>query len=148
MNYSEGMFYENYLKSYLHTNTVISRPVCLPIKMASKTMIRSIQLMVLQYISWENTDRGSFSPLWSNCCLVLVFTQPCLSATMSQNTPTGRIKPSGSHVFLQLSQIITRARVKPEETGNNLVDIIIILCALNWKTTAELIIPKISKRPI
>ena len=37
------MFYENHLTSGFHTNTVISqRRVCLPIKMASKTVIRSI----------------------------------------------------------------------------------------------------------
>ena len=40
MNFSEAMFYENYLTSDFHTNTVISRRVCLPVKMASKTVIR------------------------------------------------------------------------------------------------------------
>ena len=42
MNFSEAMFYENYLTSDFHTSTVISRRVCLPVKMASKTVIRSI----------------------------------------------------------------------------------------------------------
>ena len=42
MNFSEAMFCENYLTSDFHTNTVISRRVCLLIKMASKTMIRSV----------------------------------------------------------------------------------------------------------
>ena len=32
MNFSEAMFYENYLTSDFHTNTVISRCVCLPSK--------------------------------------------------------------------------------------------------------------------
>ena len=38
MNFSEAMFYENYLTSDFHANTVISKRVCLPIKMASKTV--------------------------------------------------------------------------------------------------------------
>ena len=42
MNFSEAIFYENYLTSDFHTNTVISRRVCLPVEMASKTVIRSI----------------------------------------------------------------------------------------------------------
>ena len=41
MNRSEANFYENYLTTDFHRNTVISRHVCLPIKMASKTVIRS-----------------------------------------------------------------------------------------------------------
>ena len=45
MNCSEAKFYENYLTSVFHTNTVISRGVCLPIKMTSKTVIRSILLL-------------------------------------------------------------------------------------------------------
>ena len=36
MNCSEAKFYEIYLTSDFQTNTVISRRVCLPIKMASK----------------------------------------------------------------------------------------------------------------
>ena len=44
MNCSEAKFYENYLTSDFYTNTVISRRVCLPIKIASKTVIRSIKL--------------------------------------------------------------------------------------------------------
>ena len=36
------MFYENYLTSDFHTNTVISGRVCLLVKMASKTVIRRI----------------------------------------------------------------------------------------------------------
>ena len=43
MNFSEAMFYENYLKLDFHTNTVISRRVCLLVKMASKTVIRPIE---------------------------------------------------------------------------------------------------------
>ena len=42
MNFSEAMFYENYLTSDFHTNAVISPPVCLLVKMASKTVIRPI----------------------------------------------------------------------------------------------------------
>ena len=42
MNFSEAMFYKNYLTSDFHTNTVISRRVCLLVKMASKTVIRPI----------------------------------------------------------------------------------------------------------
>ena len=36
------MFHENYLTSDFRTNTVISRRVCLLVKMASKTVIRPI----------------------------------------------------------------------------------------------------------
>ena len=43
MNCSDAKFYENYLTSDFHINTVISRRVCLPIKMASKTVIRSMK---------------------------------------------------------------------------------------------------------
>ena len=42
MNFSEAMFYENHFTSDFHTNTVISRRVCLLVKMASKTVIRPI----------------------------------------------------------------------------------------------------------
>ena len=42
MTFSEAMFYENCLTSDFHTNTVISRRVCLLVKMASKTVIRPI----------------------------------------------------------------------------------------------------------
>ena len=42
MNFSEGMFYEYYLTSDFRTNTVILRRVCLPIKIASKSVIRSV----------------------------------------------------------------------------------------------------------
>ena len=42
MNFSEAMFYENYLTSDFHTNTAISRRVCLLVKMASKSVIRPI----------------------------------------------------------------------------------------------------------
>ena len=42
MNFSEAMFNENYLTSDFHTNTVISRRVCLLAKMAPKTVIRPI----------------------------------------------------------------------------------------------------------
>ena len=40
MNFSEAIIYENYLRSDFHTNTVIFTPVCLLVKMASKTVIR------------------------------------------------------------------------------------------------------------
>ena len=43
-NFSEAMFYENYLTSDFHTNTLISRRVCLLVKMASKTVIRPIRI--------------------------------------------------------------------------------------------------------
>ena len=49
MNFSEAKFYENYLTSDFHTNTVISRRVSLPIKMASETVIRSIQLINVEF---------------------------------------------------------------------------------------------------
>ena len=42
MDFSEAMFYENYLTLGCHTNTVISRRVCLLVKMVSKTVIRPI----------------------------------------------------------------------------------------------------------
>ena len=38
MNFSEVMFYENYLTSNFHTNTVISRRVCLLVEMVLKTV--------------------------------------------------------------------------------------------------------------
>ena len=41
-NFSETMFYENYLASDLHTNTVVLRRVFLLFKIVSKTMIRPI----------------------------------------------------------------------------------------------------------
>ena len=46
MNFSEEMFYENYLTLDFHTNSVISRRVCLLVKMASKTVIRPIKISV------------------------------------------------------------------------------------------------------
>ena len=49
MNCSEVKFYENYLTSDFHTNTVISGRVCLPIKMASKTVIRSIYVLMIVF---------------------------------------------------------------------------------------------------
>ena len=44
MNFSDVMFYENYLTSDFHSNTVISRRVYLLVKMASKTVISPIIL--------------------------------------------------------------------------------------------------------
>ena len=44
MDFSEAMLYENYLTSDSHTNTVISDVFFLPVKMASKTVIRPIRL--------------------------------------------------------------------------------------------------------
>ena len=55
MNFSEAKFYENYLTSDFHTNTFISRRVCLPIKTASKTVMRPMLLVqgrVLQLKIW------------------------------------------------------------------------------------------------
>ena len=40
LNFSEAMFYENYLTSDFHTNTVISGRVCQLVKMASKIVLR------------------------------------------------------------------------------------------------------------
>ena len=42
MNCSKAKFYENYLTSDSHTNPNISRRLCLPVKMASETVTRSI----------------------------------------------------------------------------------------------------------
>ena len=42
MNFLDAMFYENYLTLDFHTNTVISRRVCLLVKMASETVMRLI----------------------------------------------------------------------------------------------------------
>ena len=43
MNFSEAMFYEYYLTSDFHTNTAgYFKPVCLLVKIASKTVIRPI----------------------------------------------------------------------------------------------------------
>ena len=55
MNFSEAMFYENYLTLDFHTNTVISRRVCLLVKMASKTVMRPIFLI--------NCGHNSHDPL-------------------------------------------------------------------------------------
>ena len=44
MNFSEAVFYVNYLTSDFHSNTVISRLVCLLVKMALKTVIRPIKI--------------------------------------------------------------------------------------------------------
>ena len=51
MNFSEAMFYENYLTSDFHANTVISRRVCLPIKMASKIVLRSMLITANQVLT-------------------------------------------------------------------------------------------------
>ena len=56
LDFSEAMFYENYLTSDFYTYTVISRRVCLLVKMASKTVIRPIRPEVL---SLEQTDKMS-----------------------------------------------------------------------------------------
>ena len=59
MNFSEAMFCENYLTSDFHTNTVISRRVCLLVKMSSKTVIRPINLgVVLVFKRTEFLTRG------------------------------------------------------------------------------------------
>ena len=42
MNFSEAIFYENYLTLDFHTNTVISRNVCPLVKMVSEIVIRPI----------------------------------------------------------------------------------------------------------
>ena len=49
MNFSEARFYETYLTSDFHTNTVISRCVCLLFRMASETVIRPITLKLGAY---------------------------------------------------------------------------------------------------
>ena len=50
MNFSDAIFYENYFTSDFHANTVIStEPVCLLVKMASKTVIRPIFLFSATY---------------------------------------------------------------------------------------------------
>ena len=69
MNCSEAMFYENYLTSDFHTNTVISRlfrPVCLLVKMASKTVIRPIRPTtshenLAEFITWRSIDAAVLS---------------------------------------------------------------------------------------
>ena len=43
MNFSEVKFYENYLTLDFHTNNIISRRVCVPIKMAFKTVKRLLR---------------------------------------------------------------------------------------------------------
>ena len=56
------MFYENYLTSDFHTNTVNSRRVCPLVKMASKTVIgriRTIKNGIVSKIS--NTRKSVFS---------------------------------------------------------------------------------------
>ena len=48
MNFSEAKFYDNYqLISDFHTNIIIWRRVCLPVKMASKIVIMSIAMEIL-----------------------------------------------------------------------------------------------------
>ena len=56
MNFSEAMFYENYLTSDFHTNTVISRRVCLLVKMATKTVIRPVAMIRMSYIGLEDFE--------------------------------------------------------------------------------------------
>ena len=68
MNFSEAMFYENYLTSDFHTNTVIlRRPVCLLVKMAemaSKTGRRPIQYSCHKiFLNLESTD-PAFISIW------------------------------------------------------------------------------------
>ena len=59
MNFSEAMFYENCLTSYFHTNAVISRRVCLLVKMASKTVIRPIlQGGLMNFVKNRNRHSG------------------------------------------------------------------------------------------
>ena len=55
MNFSEAMCYENYLTSDFQENTVISRRVCLLVKLASKTVIRPI---VLSSFDWPGVFKG------------------------------------------------------------------------------------------
>ena len=66
MNFSEAMvmFYENYLTSDFHTNTVISRRVCLLVKMASKTAIRPI-VFSLPLVEKRNTELSFVHDNWS-----------------------------------------------------------------------------------
>ena len=54
MNFSEVVFYENYLTSHFRTNTVISRRVCLLVKMAWKTVIRPILPIRSTGTMWPN----------------------------------------------------------------------------------------------
>ena len=68
MNFSEAMFYENYLTSDFHTNTVISRRVCLLVKRASKIVIRPIHDCFYHRAKdtdWVNND----SIAWNNYSL-------------------------------------------------------------------------------
>ena len=64
MNFSEAMFYENYLTSDFHTNTVISRHVYLLVRMASKTVIRPI---VLSSLDWPDVFKGKLRKKITEC---------------------------------------------------------------------------------
>ena len=61
MNFSEAMFYENYLTSDFHTNTVISRRVCLLVKMASKAVIRPMATGVMD--RKQPSPKGSWAEI-------------------------------------------------------------------------------------
>ena len=56
MNFSEAMFYENYLTSDFHINTVSSKRVCLLVKMAFKTVIGPIVIENSQEILLDHAD--------------------------------------------------------------------------------------------
>ena len=64
MNFSEAMCYENYLTSDFQKNTVISRRVCLLVKMASKTVIRPI---VLSSFDWPGVFKGKLRRKITKC---------------------------------------------------------------------------------
>ena len=68
MDFSEAKFYENYFTWDFYTTSVISRPVCLLVKMASRTVIRSIyvwnDLTILRAPGWgvkKNNELHGYS---------------------------------------------------------------------------------------
>ena len=64
MNFSEAMCYENYLTSDFQENTVISRRVCLLVKLASKTVIRPF---VLSSFDWPGVFKGKLRRKITEC---------------------------------------------------------------------------------
>ena len=81
MNFSEAMFYENYLTSDFHTNTVTSRRVCLLVKMASKTVIRPINQLNYTHTLIPSDTQSNAKV---NVCVLLVVLRGCQSTKKCQ----------------------------------------------------------------
>ena len=104
MNFSEAMFYENYLVS----DTVISRRDCLFVKMASKTVIRPISFAPPEadrfFHCSENSD--------------LIEKQPLPLSAYLYFLDSGHVKPSSllSRVLSKVCMYNFRFRTQLEDT--------------------------------